>query len=257
MAIRSEEIIFKSRPAKEISNKPQTACEIFSYQPENMEQMPLGNLYIVAELSCVKDCGHLANLLTSIIKREYYLAPERGAIKSFRAALKKANNHLADLAKQGNLEWLGKFHFICASLVKEDLFFVQAGLSNAYLERQNHLVNLGRKIVPDSEKPHPSKIFSSIITGKIEIGDKIVFATPELTKLLSANGLKQILVNNRDLLKISDQIEKIVREENKIMPLAILLLQIEEDPPLEQKIPTAQKPKTFITPPIDLGEILK
>jgi hypothetical protein len=257
MAIKTEEIIFKSKPAKEFSNKPQTACEIFSYQPDNIEQVPLGNLYIVAELSCVKDCGHLNNLLASLIKREYYLYPERGAIKSFRSALKKANNHLADLAKQGNLEWLGKFHFICASLAKEDLFFVQAGQAHAYLARQDHLVNLTRKIIPDSEKPHPSKIFSSIVTGKTETGDKIVFATPMLTELLSLNGLKQILNNNHNLSDISDQISKIAREENKILPLAILLLKIEEDPPLEQKIHTAQKPKNFITPPINLKEIIK
>jgi hypothetical protein len=257
MVIKTEEIIFKSKPAREFSNKPQTACEIFSYQPENIEQMPLGNLYIVAELSCVKDCSYLANLLASLIKREYYLSPERGAIKSFRIALKKANGHLADLAKQGNLEWLGKFHFICAALAKEDLFFVQAGLPFAYLERQNHLVNLGRKIVPDSGKPHPSKIFSSIVTGKMEIGDKVVFATPMLGEILSANGLKQVLGNSQDLLEVSDQIDKIVREENKTLPLAILLLKIEEDPPLEQRIHTAPKPKKFITPPINLGDILK
>ena len=257
MAIKTEEIIFKSKPAREFTSKPQTACEIFSYQPDNIEQMPLGNLFIVAELSCVKDCGHLNNLLASIIKREYYLSPERGAIKSFRAALKKANSHLADLAKQGNPEWLGKFHFICAALAKEDLFFVQAGQTHAYLERQNHLVNLGRKIVPDSQKPHPSKIFSSIVTGKIETGDKVVFATPMLGELLSSNGLKQVLNSSQDLLEISDQIDKIAREQNKILPLAILLLKIEEDPPIEQNIHTAQRPKKFITPPIDLGEILK
>ncbi|OGZ34424.1 MAG: hypothetical protein A2Y98_03845 [Candidatus Portnoybacteria bacterium RBG_19FT_COMBO_36_7] len=257
MVVKTEEIIFKSRLSREFSNKPQTACEIFSYQPENIEQVPLGNLYIVAELSCVKDCSYLNNLLASLIKREYYLSPERGAIKSFRAALKKANGHLADLAKQGNLEWLGKFHFVCAALAKEDILLVQSGSSYAYHERQSHLVDLGRKIASDSEKPHPSKVFSRIVTGKIETGDKIVFATPKLGELLSASGLKQILGSSQNLLEISDQIEKIAREENKTMALAILLLKIEDDPPLEQKIHMAQKPKKFITPPIDLGEILK
>ncbi len=257
MTIKTEEIIFKSGSARQLSSKPKTVCEIFCYQPDNIEQMPLGNLYIVAELSLIKDCGYLNNLLASLIKREYYLYPERGAIKSFRLALKRANAHLADLAKQGNPEWLGKFHFICASIAKDELLFVQAGQSHAYLARENHLINLGHRIVPDSGKPHPSKIFSSIVTGKIETGDKIVFATPELTELLSPNGLKQILNNHQGLLDISDQIDKIVREENKIFPLAILLLKAEDDPPLEQKVHTAQQPKKFITSPIDLKEIIK
>ncbi|PIW76168.1 MAG: hypothetical protein CO001_02785 [Candidatus Portnoybacteria bacterium CG_4_8_14_3_um_filter_40_10] len=257
MVIKTEEIIFKSGSARQVSNKPKTVCEIFCYQPDNIEQMSLGSLYIVAELSLVKDCGHLNNLLASLIKREYYLYPERGAIKSFRSALKKANAHLADLAKQGNPEWLSKLHFICASIAKDELLFVQTGQPQAYLARENHLVNLGHRIISDSGKPHPSKIFSSIVTGKIETGDKIVFATPTLTELLSPNGLKQILNSNQSLLDVSDQIDKIAREENRIFPLAILLLKAEDDPPLKQKIHTAQQPRKFITPPIDLKEILR
>ena len=257
MAIKTEEIILKSRAAKEFSAKPQTICEIFSYQPENIEQLPLGNLYIVAELSCVKDCGHLSNLLASIIKREYYLYPERGALKSFRAALKKANTHLAELAKQGNLEWLGKFHFICASVAKDDMLFVQAGQAHAYVARQGHFMDLTRKIIPESGRPHPSKTFSSIVTGKTEIDDKIVFATPYLTQVISINGLRQILINHDELLDISDQINKIMREQEKISPLAVLLLKIENEEPIEEKTQTTVKPKRFITPPIDLGQILQ
>jgi len=161
------------------------------------------------------------------------------------------------LAKQGNPEWLSKLHFICASIAKDELLFVQTGQPQAYLARENHLVNLGHRIIPDSGKPHPSKIFSSIVTGKIETGDKIVFATPTLTELLSPNGLKQILNSNQSLLDVSDQIDKIAREENRIFPLAILLLKAEDDPPLKQKIHTAQQPRKFITPPIDLKEILR
>lgn len=257
MAIKTEEIIFKSGSARQVSSKPKTVCEIFCYQPDNIEQMPLGNLYIVAELSLVKDCGHLNNLLASLIKREYYLYPERGVIKSFRSALKRANAHLADLAKQGNPEWLGKLHFICASIAKDELLFVQAGQPQAYLARENHLVNLGHRIIPDFQKPHPSKIFSSIITGKIEIGDKMIFATPAINEYLSASGLRQIMAVNNTPEDITAQIEKVMREKEKPSPLAVLVLKSEQETPLSQSTTQNERPRRITTPPIDLNEILK
>ncbi len=254
MNIKIEEIIFRGAGARYISAKPQTVCEIFYYQPENIEQMPLGNVYIVTELSCVKDCGHLSNLLASIIKREYYMSPAKGIFGSFQAALKKANSHLSDLAGQGNTEWLGKLNFLCGAIAEREFFFAQAGQLKTYLFRQGYLTNLARKIIPEPEKPHPSKIFSSIISGKIEAGDKIVFATSYFDELFSPAGLRQILTNNYNLAAVGEHINKILREQKKPKRLAALLLETEEE--TKPEITEYQKHKVT-TPPIDLKEILK
>ncbi|MBI4709391.1 MAG: hypothetical protein HY764_04275 [Candidatus Portnoybacteria bacterium] len=257
MNIKTEEVILRSAKVRCPDGKSQTVCDIFSYQPDNIEQMPLGNLYIVAELSDIKDCGHLNNLLASLIKREYYLHPSKGAFPSLQSALSKANLHLKDSANQGNLEWLGKFHFICAAINEDGLFLTQAGNSKAFLCRQNHLANLSRKIIPESEKPHPSKIFSSIVSGKVEPADKIILATPVVDELFSPAGLRQVLISQPTLSSISDQINKTLREQNKRLQIAILLLQAEADEIFEQH--PCQSPETpkAITPPIDLSEILR
>lgn len=257
MVIKTEEIILKTGQAKQISNQPKTICEIFRYQAENMEQMPLGNLYIVAQLSSIKHCGHLNNLLASLIKREYYLYPVKGAIKSFQAALKKANAHLNELTKQGNQEWLGKLHFIAAALAGPELLFAQAGEPKALLCRENHLTDLSHKIIPETKKPHPSKIFSSLASGNIEPGDKIIFATPAIEEIFSLAGLRQILITEQKLADISDRINKVLREQDKIKQLAILLIQTENEPPIEQKAFLSEKKHRIITPPIDLNELLK
>lgn len=256
MNIETKEIILKTGGTKQISSEPKTICEIFYYQAENMEQMALGNLYIVAELDAIKDCGHLNNLLASLIKREFYLYPQKGAIKSFQAALKKANAHLAELAKQGNCEWLGKLHFICTAINRDELFFAQAGNSKAFLFRQGHLVNLGRKIVPSAEKPHPAKVFSGIVSGKIEEQDRILLATPLIEQLFSTNGLKQIIFSQKELEGVHDQINKVLREQNKLFNLAVLLLEVAAEE-IEKPAPEPEQNHKITTPPIDLGEIIK
>lgn len=255
MNIKKEEIIFRGAKIKHLARAPQTVCEIFHYQPDNIEQMAMGNLYIVAELNSVKDCAHLNNLLASLIKREYYLYPQKGALKNFQVALKKANFYLNDMAKEGNLEWLGKFHFICASISDQDIYFAQAGNAKAFLCRQNHLTDFGKKVIPEPEKPSPSKIFSSVVSGKIAPGDKIIFATPQISEIFSAAGLRQMIVSNEALESISDQIQKILREHDQPPQLAILLLQAQKDEPNEQ-FTLPDKKRKMTTPPIDLKEIL-
>lgn len=256
MTIQTEEIIFQKK-SRQISSAPKTECDIFSYQPDNMEQMPLGNLYIVSELDCVQDCPHLGTLLASLIKREYYLFPQKGALKSFERALSKANNHLKELSKQGNTEWLGKFHFICTALTGGELLLSQAGQAKTLFFRAGHLSNLGKKAVPDPEKPHPAKIFSSVVSGKIENNDRIILATPKIDDLFSVAGLKQIMAGQQNLAGVSDQINKTLREQDKILPLAILLLEIKKDEPLPSPPQNPTSNRKFITPPIDLGEIMK
>jgi len=254
MNIKSEEIIF--RPGKpRLAEKAKTICEIFRYQPDNIEQVPLGNLYIVSELVSIKDCGHLNNLLASLIKREYYLYPQRGMAKSFQMTLKKANNYLSDLAKQGNSEWLGKIHFICTTIAGQSIQFAQTGDPKTYLFRQGHFMDLSRKAIPNTRDPHPSKIFSNVVSGNIEAEDILIMATPQIEEIFSANGLKQLFISRPGLPDISDQINKVLREQEKTRCLAILLLQTlqEPEPPASQP----GKGRKIITPPIDLNEILK
>lgn len=255
MNIKTEEIIFGSSKGKDIGPGCKNVCEIFRFQPDNMEQVALGNLYIIAELNSVKDCTHLGNLLAALIKREYYLNPQRGITKSFDSALRKANLYLKDLSDQGNSEWLGKLHFICAVISGNELFFAQAGAPKAFLCRQAHLTDLAHKIIPEPEKQTPAKIFSSVVSGKIEAGDKIIFATPFIEKLFSFAGLRQIVINNRGIQTISDQINKVLREEKKILRIAILLLEAEEEKIIEE-LPPPKDPKKFITPPLSLDEII-
>ncbi|MDD5590010.1 MAG: hypothetical protein PHQ47_02455 [Candidatus Portnoybacteria bacterium] len=255
MIINYEEIIRKGNDRHYLSKKPQTVCEIFSFEPENMEQMPLGNLYIVTELRSVKDCGYLANLLASLIKREYYLNPSNGAFKCFQQAVKKANAHLSEMAKEEKTEWLSKLHFFCAALTGQNILFTQAGQMKAYLCRQDHFSCLSRRLnlEGESRKGLPSKIFSAIISGPIEQEDKIIIATPEVENIISQTDLRQTLIEKQNLPEISIKLKAFLQEKNQV-PLAILLIKPSKDP--DEKIEISPKIK-MTTEPIDLRELLK
>jgi len=252
--IKTEEILIKNGRNKN------TVCDIFSYEPENIEEMSLGNLYMVAELKANNDSSHLVNLLSSLIKREYYTVSHRGPLDSLESSLKKANLTLSELSAQGNLDWLGKLHFICAVINKERLLFLsQSGNAQAFLCREGKLTDVTKKIVPTPEKPHPAKTFQSVISGQIEPSDKLILATPTLFNLFNQSGLKQ-LFNFPKIELIGDQINKSLREQKKINSLGALLLEIvpeAESMAINATARTDQDKKRFITPPINLGELLK
>lgn len=245
--IKTEEILIKGPRRKNI------VCDIFTYDPGNIEEEALGSLYMVAELTANEDSLHLVNLLSSLIKREYYSLPHRGPIESLEAGLKKANQALNEIANQGNLGWLGKIHFICAALNKErDLFLTQTGAAQAWLCREGQMVNITKRLILPTAKTHPAKTFQSVISGGILPSDKIIFGTPAIFDFFSLPGLKQIFSQARISL-VADQIQKVLREEKKPPTLGALLLEIAAD---EEILEPANKPRRFITPPINLGEIL-
>jgi len=245
--IKTEEILIKGGENKK------SICDIFSYEPENIEEASLGNLYMVAELNADEDSSHLINLLSSLIKREYYLSAHRGPLDSLEASLKKANLTLNELTNKGNLEWLGKLHFICAAINKEQqLFLSQSGNAQALLYREGRLTNITKKIVPAPAKPHPAKTFQSVVSGEIEPTDKLIFATPKLFEFFNSQGLKQ-LFDFPKIELISDQINKALREQKKVPPLSALLLEIL---PEQELVVVTDEKKDYITPPIRLEEIL-
>lgn len=246
--IKTEEILIRG------SKNIETVCDIFLYEPENIEEASLGGLYMVAEMKANRDSNHLINLLSSLIKREYYFSPHRGPADSLEAGLKKANAALNEIANQGNLSWLGQLHFICAAINQErEIFLTQTGSADAYLCREGEFVNVAGKNTSADAKPHPAKTFQKVITGKIEPADKIIFGSPAIFDFFSLSGLNQLFILPQ-IEQIADQINKVLREQKKPRPLSALLLEIAAE---EQAAPEIQSPKKFITPPIILNEILR
>ncbi len=244
--IKTEEILLRGGKNKN------SICEIFCYEPENIEEMSLGNLYMVAQLDVEENCEHLINLVGSLIKREYYSVSHRGALDSLDVSLKKANLALNELTNQGNLEWLGKLHFICAVINKEQqLFLSQSGNAQAFHWREGSLTDITKKIVPSPAKPHPAKTFQSVISGDIEPTDKLIFATPKLFDFFDTKGFKQ-LFDFPKIESISDQINKTLRQQKKSSTLGALLLEIAPEECLATNQDTNHP---FVTPPIRLEEM--
>ncbi|MDP1845368.1 MAG: hypothetical protein Q8L09_01305 [Candidatus Moranbacteria bacterium] len=165
---------------------------VFALSPGNYEQEKLGALFgILKILDFSADSSYVVNLLTSVIKKEYFSRPERSAEESFEASLRKANLALAELARHGTTGWAGKISFAGGAIERNNLHFSHLGDTSVYLIRSGQIAQISKGLDEGkTSEPHPLKTFTDISSGKLEKGDKIIFATSDLMDIFSPDELR-------------------------------------------------------------------
>jgi len=170
--------------------------EVFVHEPENITQKDLGALLGIFEINDnSEDSSYIVNYLISVIKKEYFSRPKRGAVESFEAALHKANLALAKLAEYGNINWIGKINALCAVAEKQNLHLTQTGNTLALLLRNGYLTNISEDLSPDNLKPNPLKTFVNISSGKLENQDKLIIITDNILDVLDLEEIKNNALN--------------------------------------------------------------
>jgi len=188
--------------------------DTFIFEPENIEEQSLGNLYIIGEVTDISsNSEYLINLLVATIKKEYYSNTSRSPMESLESSLTKTNEMLADFAEQGNIEWIGNLHITIAVFKNSVFYFSQAGLSKALLVRGKNIIDIGQDLVSDL-KPHPLKTFSNIASGQIDKEDKLILTTSKFLKHISEERIADIIAS--DPANAIEQFESALGEKNNI-----------------------------------------
>ncbi|HLM84523.1 MAG TPA: hypothetical protein VK254_04945 [Candidatus Bathyarchaeia archaeon] len=167
---------------------------VFSYSPENFDARQLGTIFGIIKISDTSpESSFIANLLASVIKKEYFSKPDRPAYDSFEASLRKANLALAELARQGSVKWIGRISFAGGVLEKSNLHFSKLGSTAILLLRGGMLADIGAGLEDDAAETdsHPLKTFSDISSGKVESGDCLIFTTSDLLEIFSLEEIRQ------------------------------------------------------------------
>lgn len=215
------EVVFSSEEGKSF-------CDIFVYEPENVDEQALGNLYIIGEIvDFSENSSYLVNLLASIIKKEFYSNTKRSTMESLEASLHKANSALSDLAEQGNVDWIGNLNMTCGTYKNGELHLSQTGKGKTMLVRDGQITDIGKNTT-NEEKSHPFKTFTNIASGELENGDLVLFITPRIFNIFSVEKLRQ-LASSLDIEELAEIIQDSVEKEKDIKTIGLLLMKIEEE----------------------------
>ncbi len=159
--------------------------EILNFTPENVIHSQMGSLLGVFEIKDDhEDSAYIVNFLSSVAKKEYFSNPKRPAEVNFESALNKINLALSEIAKHGNIEWLGKIDIAICAIEKNNIYFSVTGNARIILAREQTLMDITQGLSPKGE-PYPLRTFSDTASGKLKNGDKMIITTGDIFKILS------------------------------------------------------------------------
>jgi len=183
----------------------------FCYEPENIYERKMGSLYLVGLLKNVLPKNlQLLEKIAKLIKGEYYKKTIFTPEKSLKESLKEANNFLEQIAKRGDVSWLGNLSFAILALKNFKLNFTKVGGIKIFLLRRGRIIDIDKKLRFQDIEPYPLKIFGNIVSGKLAEGDLILVLTKEIFDFFQMENLleeisKLSLFNEKNFNEILDK----------------------------------------------------
>jgi len=206
----------------------------FVYYDDNYFQKDIGGLFgIIQVLDHSEQSEYIPNLLTNLIKKEFYSQPKRSTEESFEAGLKKANLALADLAEHDILKWNNNLHALVGVFKENTLYFTQVGLAKIFLGREGKIIDLSEPNPP--KNIHPVKTFKDVVVGEIQAGDKIIIATPTLQQIFKYDDLSR-LFSTFSPQEFDDLFAKTVQKEGQNLSALIINVKKEEKKPEKESL---------------------
>ncbi len=206
--------------------------ESFVYEPENISEKRLGSLCIAGELAnAFPGDKEFLNDLAKVIKEEYYSNFQRSSEAALKESLRKANEHLARLAKAEKVNWVGNLNFAALAIKESSLTpfvfnssvpfilnYAQVGEMKILLLKRNEILDISRDLEARETEIYPLKVFENVVAGRLESEDRVIVATKEVfSALLPKPGRKKKQAEEKEY-SINDFFEaKSQKEINQIL----------------------------------------
>jgi hypothetical protein len=183
----------------------------FCFEPENIYEKRLGSLYMVGVLkNALPKNYNFLEKISKFVKEKFYKKTLSRPEKALRETLKEVNNFLVQIAKEGDVSWLGNLSFAILNLKNFELNFTKVGEMKFYLIRGRKVIDIDKRLKLQDIEPYPLKIFGNVVTGKLIENDLILVLTKEVFDFFQNENLIQGIreldyFNEKDFKKILDE----------------------------------------------------
>lgn len=170
--------------------KPDLIFDSFCFEPVNIYEKRVGSLYMTGLLknTLPQNTRFLDNLARAT-RDHYYKFTLKSPEKALKESLKLINEHLENLAKRGDVSWLGNLSFAILSLKDFELNFTKVGDAKIILLRKGQIIDIDKKLKFQDLEPYPLKVFPNIVSGKLSENDVILILTKDVFNSFQAQKL--------------------------------------------------------------------
>jgi len=167
------------------------------YQPVDPEQRESGVIFSQIEiLTPWFPNSQIGQTVINTLIREYYRGVDTSELVNFENAVKAVNKVLAQIAQNGETDWIGKLSGVLALVNGREIHIAQTGQSHAYLYRGSKLNHITEGL-DTADPPHPLKTFNNLTSGTLQTGDKIVVGNSSFFETIAPSELKILAVSFR------------------------------------------------------------
>lgn len=169
-----------------------TTVNVWVAQPATSEEAALGQIFIVSLIDSADPINHdVINVLQEETKKQYYHNAAWTVERSLEYTLEQVNQRLNHLMTEGVNQWLDHAHILIGALHHQQLVLAPAGGVHAYLLRGSRIHDIIGQA--DQGKIQPLRIFSQVIVGRLDDGDRLLFCTPSLLDFFSLEKLRRTI----------------------------------------------------------------
>lgn len=166
--------------------------EIVNFSSRNIDQKKLGTILGIFEIKDISDdSAYIVNFLASVSKKNYFASHQKTPNESFESTLAKLNLSLSEIAKHGNVNWIGKIDAVLCSISENHINFSVSGDAKVLLLRNNKLMEISGNLSPKDETINPLKTFTDIASGKLDSDDKLILTTDDISHIFSIEDLEK------------------------------------------------------------------
>ncbi len=176
-------------------NRSTATVHVWIAHPSPSDESALGKIMILSSLDRLTRVNHeVLNLLQEEIKTQYYQATDTAPDRAFERALQQTNERLHEVIGQGIDDWVAGANILIAAFRQQSVFFSHVGQMNAYLVRQQRLHPL--IAAGDRVEPNPLRMFSQVISGSAEVGDRFILSSPSLFDYFSLEKIRRLVMDS-------------------------------------------------------------
>ena len=167
------------------------AADLFTYGAEEAAARTLGSLYIVGwRQADTNTMGYMVSLIAALARREYYANVEEDPKEAFARTLRKINEVVEEFFKsEGTQLAVGVFAIAGGQIMvsKLDKFKI-------LLAREEQVIDILNNVALFSKEHLQKRQFSSIISGSIQPGDRLLAYYPAKNIVARERVLKNWLL---------------------------------------------------------------
>lgn len=207
-------------------SKSRSTANIFISQRSHAEEQSLGKLFILSEINSRDNVNiEIISAIQTELEASYFGTDDLNVETAFEKTLERANQKVADLVGDYEINWLDKFNALIAIVKNDVLHFSTVGKTHAFIIRNEKITDILSSTPIDESlqnKINPLKAFSNIITGNLQEDDTIIFCTTTLLDYISQEKLKRTLIDS-SVSNAVNTFERILSEDTNTAFAAIFI----------------------------------